>query len=55
MAAKLLGFTSSDAVSASMIGMSPMLSGCGVYSDLMDMDSLHVCNEDSWMAVIQLG
>jgi hypothetical protein len=54
MAAGVLGFTCVDAVSTSMIGMSPILSRCGVYSDLMDMDALHACYE-SHVALVQLG
>jgi hypothetical protein len=54
MVAKLLGFPCVDAASASMIGTSPILAGCGVHYDLTGTDALHACNA-SHMAVIQLG
>jgi hypothetical protein len=54
MAAKVLGFMCVDADIASMIGMSPIIAGCGVHSDLMHTDALHACNE-SHMAAIHLG
>jgi hypothetical protein len=45
MALKVLGFTSVDVVITSTIGMSPILAGCGVHSDLMGTDALHACND----------
>jgi hypothetical protein len=54
MAAKVLWFTCVDVVSASMIGMSPILARYRVHSDLMDMYALHACNE-SHKVIIKLG
>jgi hypothetical protein len=47
-------FTRVNAVSASMIGMFPSLAGLGIYSELLDIDAFHTCN-DSQIAVIKLG
>jgi hypothetical protein len=50
---KVLGFVSVDDGSASIIGMSPIIFGCEVNYELMDMDALHAY-KDSWMVIIQL-
>jgi hypothetical protein len=55
MAARVLVFMSVvDAVSASIIGTSPILAGCGVHYGLIYIDALRVCR-DSKIPVIQFG
>jgi hypothetical protein len=54
MAAKVFGLMYVAAFIASVIGKSPPLAGCGVHSNLMDMDAMHVGNY-SHMTIIQLG
>jgi hypothetical protein len=42
---RLLCFTRVDAISASMIGISPSLAGWVIHSEMIDTEALHTFNE----------